>query len=81
MTETAREWKPIDTAPADTNVEVGGWEIYNGSRMWAVSSGMVFETRLFGLWKQRQYVGRVFSHWRPLPPPPINEAHDEPATA
>lgn len=72
------EWQPINTAPVDTNVEVGRWDTYLGERKWETSFGMAFESSFFGLIKTRQYAGRFFTHWRHLPPPPsaTNQTED-----
>lgn len=71
---TRNEWMPIDTAPADEHVEVGIWDTWKDEWKWQTASGVVFETRLFGLLKQRQYLGHRYSHWRHLPPPPSDDA-------
>lgn len=63
------EWKPIDTAPIDTNVEVGKWDGWGDRMEWKTTTGIPFTRVFFGLVRKRLYHGE-YSHWRELPAPP-----------
>lgn len=64
------DWRPIETAPVDTPVMMGSWWIYGKTREWMETSGIAFESRLFGLLKVKTHQGRANTHWQPLPNPP-----------
>lgn len=70
------EWKPIETAPADTIVLLGRWRTtYDGSvpLRWdtEVSKAWVTTRLPFGLKRRvRTRDSEQYSHWSPLPEPP-----------
>ena len=64
------EWKPLNTAPVDQAVLLGGWDIYGSNAEWREMSGVVFESSFFGLFKSKRYVPSHYTHWKTLPAPP-----------
>lgn len=63
-------WHPIETAPTDQVVKVGRWEFHMNKDYWRISSGVVWETSLFGIMRRRTQFGKEYSHWTPLQEPP-----------
>jgi len=72
------QWQPIETAPPDTEVELGWWFVSGGysdspGKIWVTAIGkawraephLLFWTRYVRTWRDEA------THWRPLPPPPV----------
>lgn len=78
------EWRPIETAPPDTLVIMGRWEIYTtygpeaGQReSWREDAGIAIESvrTWWGARRlKRTYGGERNAYWRPYPPPPQEDA-------
>jgi hypothetical protein len=70
------DWQPIETAPADVPVRLGGWEnaySHEGPPLrWATRVHAAWHTKNFFLFKLvvRDEYTREYTHWQPLPPPP-----------
>lgn len=66
------DWQPVETAPIDTRVEVGGWSVLFDKAEWRTNSGVARESYRFLFWTRVRlaYYGKEYTHWRPLPPPP-----------
>ena len=63
------EWQPIETAPADVNLVLGHWNIWDGDNRWRERNGMAFESGFLGR-KKMTYLGKEATHWKHVPPPP-----------
>jgi hypothetical protein len=64
------EWQPIETAPKDGTafVAVSTWNRY-------AKAVLTYDRNIGGWWDWRETevmedLGRMFSHWMPLPAPP-----------
>lgn len=58
-------WRPIETAPKDTDVLLGWWRSWP-ERQWESASGLAGSTK--GGWLHGQA-----THWQPLPAPPAEK--------
>jgi hypothetical protein len=68
------EWQPIETAPIDVPVRLGGWRrAYGKDGMeWATDIGAAWESeRGFFRTKIKRGWRSEYTHWMPLPPPPV----------
>ena len=71
----ANEWKPIESAPLETDLIVFGGVIYNhGSLMGFVNHGEIGSQDRNGIWFTNNNFphGKIEkpTHWQPLPKPP-----------
>lgn len=64
------DWQPIETAPRDVKVIMGGWYIVSERKDWETRDGVVYESYLFGFLKRRTIRSSDYTHWMPLPEPP-----------
>lgn len=75
------DWQPIETAPSDTPVRMGGYDRGYGDEpdlKWRTTIGVAWETETnwFGRKRRvRAWPPGNYTHWQPLPPPPENSTN------
>jgi hypothetical protein len=70
------EWQPVETAPIDVQVRLGGWSVFNDRLDWRQSDGVAWTRGFFG-GRKRTYYGENYAYWMPLPPPPTTLKGEE----
>lgn len=60
------KWQPIETAPRDGSVFLGGW-FFQGRWLWRLAKWNEYHKKFN---QYPHHHSGPYSHWQPLPPPP-----------
>lgn len=66
------KWQPIKTAPPNTRVLLGWWDVYDDKQIWRERADVAWKASFFNLIRFKACHSEA-THWAPLPEPPKEE--------